>query len=73
MKFLQNAIDRIFNHWQSTLFGLGYAVLTYMLWHKDITMAEWAAGMGTLLTVKGVFINKDPDKTANKPSSNPNG
>jgi hypothetical protein len=66
MKFFQNLTRRIIVHWQSSLFGVAYLVLLYLLVRKEITMTEWAAGMGTLLTVKGVFLNKDPDKVETK-------
>ena len=71
MKFIQNAIDRIFNHWQSSLFGISYGVVTWLFFKHEINTQEWMAAMGTLLTVKGIFVNKDPDKTANKPDAKP--
>ena len=66
MEFIKNAFRRILVHWQSSLFGLAYLALLYLLVRKEISMTEWAAGMGTLLTVKGIFLNKDPDKVPTK-------
>ena len=66
MKFLQNLVNRIFNHWQSSLIGLIVGVLTWMLYHKEMSVIEWGTAIGTVLTLKGILINKDPDKTANK-------
>lgn len=71
MKLIQNAINRIFNHWQSSLFGVSYAVVTWLYFHKDINTQEWIMAMGSLLATKGILVNKDPDKTANKPDAKP--
>lgn len=67
MKFIQNAFDRITKHWQSSLIGVIVGVLTFMLYKRDISVTEWGMAIGSVLTLKGIFINKDPDKTANKP------
>lgn len=67
MKFLANLINRIVLHWQSSLIGCIIGVLTYMLWHKDLTVTEWGVAIGTVITLKGILINKDPDKIENKP------
>lgn len=66
MKFLQNLINRIFNHWQSTLIGLIIGVLTFMLYKKDISITDWCLAIGGIVTLKGILISKDPDKTENK-------
>lgn len=67
MKFLQNLVNRIFNHWQSTLLGLIIAALTFMLWKKDIDVVQWGLAIGSISALKGVLLNKDPDKIENKP------
>lgn len=73
MKLINNLINRVFNHWQSSLIGVIVGVLTWMLYHRDITVAEWATAIGTVLTLKGILMNKDPDKVVNKPNSDPHG
>lgn len=71
MKFLQNAINRIFNHWQTTLFGLSYAIIFYMMVRDKISHEQAIGMLTTVLAFKAIFVNKDPDKTANKPNANP--
>lgn len=66
MKFLQNTINRIVLHWQSTLFGLSYAAIFYMMYAKTITVTEGVELMAAILAFKGIFLNKDPDKVENK-------
>jgi len=68
MKFLQNAIERIFTHWQSTLFGISYGVIFLFLYTKHINVTEAISLMTAILAFKGIFINKDPDKVENKES-----
>lgn len=67
MKFLENIINRIITHWQSTLFGLSYAVIFYFLYTKHINVTEAISLMTAILAFKGIFMNKDPDKTLTKP------
>lgn len=71
MKFLQNLINRVFNHWQSTFIGLLIVVFTYMLWHKNINVTEWGIAIGIIVGLKNVFVNKDPDKTQSKNGGQP--
>jgi hypothetical protein len=68
MKFLQNLLNRIFQHWQSTLFGLSYAVIFFFLYTKHINVTEAISLMTAILAFKGIFLNKDPDKTQTKES-----
>jgi hypothetical protein len=67
MKFLENIVNRILIHWQSSLFGLSYAVIFYMMYSKNITTKEGLELMAGILAFKGIFLNKDPDKTLTKP------
>ena len=67
MKVIQNAINRIFTHWISTLFGVSYLVLLYLLFKKDITVTEFCMILPAILGIKGVFFNKDADKVVTKP------
>lgn len=67
MKFLENAFNRIVKHWQSSLIGVIIAVLTVILYKKDIDVTQWCLAIGTVITLYKVFLDKDPDKTANKP------
>jgi hypothetical protein len=67
MKFIENLVNRILVHWQSTLFGLSYAVIFYMMYSKNITTKEGLELMAGILAFKGIFLNKDPDKTLTKP------
>lgn len=71
MKFIQNAINRIFNHWQTSLFGLSYAVIFFLIYKKDISTADAVTLLTAILGFKAIFVNKDPDKTQNKPDANP--
>lgn len=71
MKFLQNAINRIFNHWQSTLFGMSYAFVFFLVYQHKISHEGAISLLAAILGFKGIFVNKDPDKTANKPNANP--
>lgn len=66
MKFLENLINRIAVHWQSSLFGLSYGVIFLFLYTKHITVTEAISLMTAILAFKGIFINKDPDKTITK-------
>jgi hypothetical protein len=66
MKFLENILNRILTHWQSTLFGLSYIAIFIMLYLKTITVAQALELMAAILGVKGIFLNKDPDKTQTK-------
>jgi hypothetical protein len=68
MKFLENLINRVVTHWQSTLFGLSYAVIFYFLYTKHISVTEAISLMTAILAFKGIFLNKDPDKTQTKES-----
>lgn len=67
MKLIQNLINRMFTHWVSTLFGLGYLVLLYLLAKKEITVMEFCMILPAILGIKGVFFNKDADKVVTKP------
>jgi hypothetical protein len=67
MKFLENLLNRIITHWQSSLFGVSYAVIFYMMYAKTITVTEGVELMAGILAFKGIFLNKDPDKTVTKP------
>lgn len=67
MKLLNNIINRVLVHWQSTLFGLSYAVIFFMMYHKNINVKEGLELMAGILAFKGIFLNKDPDKVVNKP------
>lgn len=67
MKFFQNLISRIFTHWQSTLFGVSYGVIFFFLYTKHINVTEAISLMTAILAFKGIFMNKDPDKTVTKP------
>lgn len=66
MKFFQNLIERVFTHWQSTLFGLSYAVIFYLMYSKNISVKEGLELMAGILAFKGIFLNKDPDKVETK-------
>jgi hypothetical protein len=68
MKFLQNAIERIFTHWQSTLFGVSYAIIFFMMYNKTINVKEGVELMTAILAFKAIFLNKDPDKVETKES-----
>lgn len=63
MKLLNNIINRVLVHWQSTLFGLSYAVIFFMMYHKNINVKEGLELMAGILAFKGIFLNKDPDKS----------
>lgn len=66
MKFLKDAFDRIAKHWQSSIIGVLILGLSYMLLRKDIDVTSWCLAMGTVVGLYKMFVEKDPDKTANK-------
>jgi hypothetical protein len=68
MKFIENLVNRIFLHWQSSLIGIGYGVILLGIFTKHITVAEALMLLTAILSFKGIFINKDPDKTLTKPT-----
>jgi hypothetical protein len=67
MKFLQNLINRVLTHWQSTAFGLSYVAIFVMMYQKIITVTQGVELMTAILGFKAIFLNKDPDKTLTKP------
>lgn len=67
MKFLENILNRIITHWQSTLFGLSYVAIFVMMYNKTITVTQGLELLAAILGFKGIFLNKDPDKTVTKP------
>lgn len=68
MKFLENLINRVITHWQSTLFGLSYVAIFVMMYNKIITVTQGLELMTAILGFKAIFLNKDPDKTQTKDS-----
>lgn len=66
MKFIENVFNRLAKHWQSTLIGVLILVLTFMLFKKDIDVTNWCVAIGTVVALYKMFVEKDPDKTANK-------
>lgn len=67
MKFLENVLNRIITHWQSSLIGIGYLLILIGVFTKHVTVAEALMLLTAVLGFKGVFMNKDPDKTQTKP------
>lgn len=67
MNFLTDLFNRITTHWISTLFGIGYLVLLYLLVNKDITVTEFCIILPAILGIKGVLFNKDDNKLVTKP------
>lgn len=65
-KLMDNIQKRILKHWQTTLKGLVYGVVTFMYFEGKITTTEWITAVGSILTINSIFLQKDPDKTANK-------
>ena len=66
MKFLRDALNRIFNHWQTTLIAAIIGAITIMFYNKTITTQEWILAIGGVSTLWALF-QKDPDKTQTKP------
>lgn len=66
-KLLTNLRKRTLQHWQTTLKGIVYGLVTFMYFEGKITTPEWISAVGSILTVNAIFLQKDPDKTANKP------
>jgi hypothetical protein len=58
--------SRILKHWQTTLKGIVYAVLTLMFYEGKMNATEWIASIGSILSINAIFLQKDPGKTANK-------
>jgi hypothetical protein len=67
MKFLENLVNRVLLHWQSTLFGLSYVAIFVMMYNKTITVTQGLELMTGILGFKAIFLNKDPDKVLTKP------
>jgi hypothetical protein len=65
--FWENLVNRIVIHWQSSLFGLSYGAIFYMMYQGKITHEQAIGLLTAILAFKSVFVNKDPDKTETKP------
>jgi hypothetical protein len=65
-RFLEIVKSRTLKHWQTSLKGLVYGVLTWMLVQRHITVTEWIAGVGSILSINAIFLQKDSGKVANK-------
>lgn len=69
---MMNAITKVYNHvtthWVTSAIAITYAILTYMLYQKNITIEQWGIALGSLMTFKN-FISKDPSKTESTPSA----
>lgn len=70
-KFIENFKARVVKHWITTVKGITYGVLTWLLYSKHISVAEWTMGVGTILTLNSIFLQKDPDKVQTKPEHKP--
>jgi uncharacterized membrane protein len=65
-KLISNVKKRVLKHWQTTVKGLLYGAFTVMFLKHELTVTEWIAAIGGILTFNSIFLQKDPDKTANK-------
>lgn len=58
--------SRVLKHWQTTLKGIIYGVLTLMFYEGKMNATEWIAAVGSILTINSIFLQKDHGKMANK-------
>lgn len=66
-KFFSIVTRRIFKHWQSSVKGLLYVAVTVMFLKKELTVTDWIAAVGFILSANSIFLQKDPDKVVSKP------